>query len=263
MSLSEEADIEEEEALFEIASDTTDENGRYLLTLEKEEDYRMMFKKDGYFYEKVNISTHNKVRSDTFEYDAIYLEEISKEPIVFYIYYEFDQYELTKKAKNKIDTTLYAILEETPDIIVEISSHTDSQGDSAYNQELSQKRAQKVVDYLIKKGIEESRLVAKGYGETQPIADNDTPEGRAKNRRTEFAVIGSKDPFSKLNVSEFRIISKDNKKGTIEEKQEEGKKEEDEDEKVDDKKEEKEEKKEEKKTFNKRQKPPSKTNRRF
>ncbi|RMG83714.1 MAG: OmpA family protein, partial [Bacteroidetes bacterium] len=93
-------------------------------------------------------------------------------------------------------TTLYKILVENPKIIVEISSHTDSKGDDEYNMKLSQRRAESVVNYLIKKGIEKERLHAKGYGETKPIAPNvnpdgsDNPEGRAKNRRTEFKIIG-------------------------------------------------------------------------
>jgi outer membrane protein OmpA-like peptidoglycan-associated protein len=70
----------------------------------------------------------------------------------------------------------------------EVRGHTDSQGDAAKNLELSQQRAQAVVDYLVQKGIVVARLTAKGLGETVPIADNNTDAGRAKNRRVEFAI---------------------------------------------------------------------------
>ncbi|NMB65004.1 MAG: OmpA family protein, partial [Spirochaetes bacterium] len=64
--------------------------------------------------------------------------------------------------------------------------HTDSIGDDTYNQKLSEKRADAVCDYIIKHGISPERISAKGFGETKPIASNDTKEGRQKNRRTEF-----------------------------------------------------------------------------
>jgi outer membrane protein OmpA-like peptidoglycan-associated protein len=72
---------------------------------------------------------------------------------------------------------------------IEISGHTDSKGANDYNLKLSDNRAKAVVDYLIKAGIPASRLVYKGYGEEQPIATNETDEGRQLNRRTEFKIL--------------------------------------------------------------------------
>jgi OOP family OmpA-OmpF porin len=72
---------------------------------------------------------------------------------------------------------------------IEIQAHTDSMGDTAYNQSLSEKRAESVRDYMVDKGIAADRMEAKGYGESQPIADNKTREGRAKNRRVELKII--------------------------------------------------------------------------
>ncbi len=80
-------------------------------------------------------------------------------------------------------------MKKNPDIKVEIDGHTDSVGSDAYNQRLSQARAQAVVEYLVKHGIGRDRLVAKGFGETKPVAPNTTPEGRAKNRRVEFKIL--------------------------------------------------------------------------
>lgn len=82
------------------------------------------------------------------------------------------------------------VLDENPQLrLVRVEGHTDSKGRDAYNQELSQRRAASVRKYLIGKGIARDRLEAIGYGETQPIADNETPEGRAKNRRVEFTIV--------------------------------------------------------------------------
>lgn len=70
-----------------------------------------------------------------------------------------------------------------------MQAHTDYFGSRSFNQELSQKRAQSVVNYLVSKGIDAGRLEAKGYGEVQPIASNETKEGRSMNRRVEFVVL--------------------------------------------------------------------------
>jgi len=79
-----------------------------------------------------------------------------------------------------------SILEKNPEMEVEVQGHTDNTGSAKYNQWLSEKRAQRVKDYLVSKGIEPSRLAAKGYGLTQPVASNATEEGRAQNRRVEL-----------------------------------------------------------------------------
>ena len=81
------------------------------------------------------------------------------------------------------------LLQQNPKLKIELSGHTDSKGDDKYNQILSQKRAEAVVNYLVKNGITTIRLIAKGYGETQPVKPNDTDENRAQNRRTELEII--------------------------------------------------------------------------
>jgi outer membrane protein OmpA-like peptidoglycan-associated protein len=99
-----------------------------------------------------------------------------------------DSAELTPESKSTLDRTA-ASLRAWPEVRVEIGGHTDSVADDAYNLELSQRRAETVRAYLIHEGIHASRLVAKGYGETRPIAPNDTESGRAKNRRVELTRI--------------------------------------------------------------------------
>jgi outer membrane protein OmpA-like peptidoglycan-associated protein len=112
------------------------------------------------------------------------------------IYYELGSARLTPDAKRTIDNTLLVLMREDPDIMVELSSHTDSRASAEYNMDLSQRRAQSVVDYLISKGINGSRLIAKGYGETRLLnrcADGVTctEKEHQMNRRTEFRVISA------------------------------------------------------------------------
>ena len=111
------------------------------------------------------------------------------------IYFDFDRDILRAKSK-KILQKLYLFLDENPELLVEISGHTDSKGNDNYNLTLSQKRSKVVVKYLIQRGIHQRRLVAKGYGETNPLALNMNPDGtdnekgRQLNRRTELRIIG-------------------------------------------------------------------------
>ena len=100
---------------------------------------------------------------------------------------------LRPESKIALDN-IVEILNDNPHIKIELSSHTDSIGADAYNFRLSQQRAQSCVDYIISKGIDKGRVIAKGYGKSKPIAPNslpngqDNPEGRQLNRRTEFTV---------------------------------------------------------------------------
>ena len=92
--------------------------------------------------------------------------------------------------KSSVTTiTLLKLLEITPTIKIEISGHTDSDGDDDSNLELSINRAKAVVNWLIDNGIKTSRLTFKGYGETKPLVSNNTVNNKAKNRRTELTII--------------------------------------------------------------------------
>jgi len=105
------------------------------------------------------------------------------------ILYDFDKATLRPESIEELGK-LIEFMEARPNLRVEISSHTDNRGSARYNKRLSEQRAQSVVDYLTNNGIDISRLEAVGYGFDDPIATNDTDEGRQMNRRTEFKVIG-------------------------------------------------------------------------
>ncbi len=96
--------------------------------------------------------------------------------------------EITPQSENTLRKALKT-LQTYSDISVEISGHTDNVGSDASNQKLSERRANAVRDWLIREGISPDRITAVGYGESQPTATNDTPEGRQKNRRIEFKRI--------------------------------------------------------------------------
>jgi OOP family OmpA-OmpF porin len=99
--------------------------------------------------------------------------------------FDNDSAKLTAKSYAILDSAA-ATLKEWGDVKVEVAGYTDSVSSEAYNQELSARRAKAVLDYLVSKGVDAARLSAKGYGESSPIADNGTAEGRAKNRRVEL-----------------------------------------------------------------------------
>lgn len=104
------------------------------------------------------------------------------------ILYDFDKSTLRPESIVECDKLL-DFLNDKPTLRIEISSHTDNKGSARYNKKLSEERAKSVVNYLVSKGIDINRLEAKGYGFDEPIATNDTEEGRQMNRRTEFMII--------------------------------------------------------------------------
>ena len=104
------------------------------------------------------------------------------------IYFEFDKAYLRPESKTTLDN-IAGQLKKNPRIKLEIRGHTDNIGEIAYNQKLSEKRADAVMEYFIKSGISPERLRSAGFGSSKPVASNGTEEGRSKNRRTEFLIL--------------------------------------------------------------------------
>jgi outer membrane protein OmpA-like peptidoglycan-associated protein len=104
------------------------------------------------------------------------------------LFFAFGKAELQPESESELQR-LYALLTQNPALVIVIGGHTDGTGSDAFNQTLSEQRAQAVRDYLVGKGVPEKRLTAKGYGKTKPVADNATEEGRLQNRRVEFTVV--------------------------------------------------------------------------
>lgn len=114
--------------------------------------------------------------------------EAGKSVVIDAVGFETNRAHLKKEALDILNETV-RLLQENPNMKIEVQGHTDSTGEAAYNQTLSEKRAEAVRDYLIKQGVDPTRMTAKGYGESKPIGDNKTAEGRAQNRRTEFLIL--------------------------------------------------------------------------
>ncbi|MBT8220727.1 MAG: PD40 domain-containing protein [Bacteroidia bacterium] len=116
-------------------------------------------------------------------------EEIKTEPIILKnVLFETASAELLEESSTELDR-LFQMMQEAPDTRIQISGHTDDVGNDEDNLLLSENRAKAVYTYLVNKGIDKKRMQSKGFGETQPIADNTTDEGRSLNRRTEFVIL--------------------------------------------------------------------------
>ena len=106
-------------------------------------------------------------------------------------FFDFDKYVLKPEGKAKLDDLVGKVKGVNLEVIIAVG-HTDSIGTVEYNQKLSVRRAEAVKAYLVSKGIEKNRVYTEGKGEKQPVADNKTAEGRAKNRRVEIEVVGTR-----------------------------------------------------------------------
>ncbi len=166
--------------------------GKYLVTLPSGKNYGIAVQREGYLFHSENFN----LPADA-EYQEVIKDiplkkiEIGNAIVLKNIFFDFDKATLRPESFNELDR-LVQLLNENPGIRVELSAHTDSKGSDDYNMKLSQKRAESVVNYLVGKGIAMDRLIAKGYGETQPIDTNDTEEGRQNNRRVEFKILSAK-----------------------------------------------------------------------
>jgi OOP family OmpA-OmpF porin len=170
--------------------------GRYAFSVTTKRPYSMRLEKAGYFAKNVPVPASGRMSHDTLYNADICLQAftIDKPIVIKNVLYDFNKSTLRPESKLVLDT-LVTVLKDNPKIKVELASHTDWIGSDKYNDKLSQARAQACVDYIISKGINESRISAKGYGERKPIAPNalpngkDNPAGRQLNRRTEFKVL--------------------------------------------------------------------------
>ena len=142
-------------------------DGTYKIKLNKEVKYVMLATARGYLNAKEQWDTKGLKDSKTYTLDFA-LSPISRPVKMENIFYEFGRWELTQASEKEMEG-LIKLLNDNPNITIELSAHTDMKGNEEFNQELSQKRAQACCDYLIKKGIEKERLTPVGYGKSKPV----------------------------------------------------------------------------------------------
>ena len=221
----------------------TDRDGKFNFRVYEQERYTLFGEKQGsdaenYFVTRLEFTTVGKsipqeeltqlVNNVTFD-TTLVLDRIviDKAIVLENIYYDFARWDITPEAGIELDK-LVDIMYDNPDIVIELSSHTDSVDTESYNIRLSQRRAESAVNYIVSTGVDRKRITAKGYGESRHIARNtnpdgtDNPEGRAKNRRTEFKVVRRDKTRLQNNTDNDAEFDEDkffeDKKGTLKKK---------------------------------------------
>ena len=182
----------------EVISKTSDAEGKFQLALEPESEYLLLCTKEGCFTRTDQIVTKGLKYSEDFFADFEVEEIVIGKPIVLEnIYYDFDKCDIREDAALELNK-LVQLLNDNPEIDIEMGSHTDSRGPVRYNELLSSRRALSAVRYLISQGIDPDRLTWKGYGKSQLVNECDgsincSEEKHQENRRTEFKVTRIRD----------------------------------------------------------------------
>ncbi|MCB0410311.1 MAG: PD40 domain-containing protein, partial [Flavobacteriales bacterium] len=165
--------------------------GKYLVCLPVHQDYALNVSHPGYLFHSENFTLSSGTIDKPFEkHVGMNKIKVGESVVLKNVFFETAKYDLKPQSKVELDK-LIAFLKANPNLKIELSGHTDNVGDKKSNQLLSENRAKAVYNYLTQNGVPTDRLTTKGYGDAQPIASNDTEEGRAENRRTEFKVIAN------------------------------------------------------------------------
>jgi outer membrane protein OmpA-like peptidoglycan-associated protein len=180
-------DVESGDTIRQAASDPGD--GRFLMSLPLEREYAAFVEAPGYLFASKNFFLKDLSEATYFDL-VIELSPIRKGITVELknIFFDFGKYTLQDNSMPEL-AFLVNYLTQNPGLRIEIQGHTDDVGSEQDNLALSQNRAEAVRKYLLTQGVAATRIEAKGYGESQPVADNESEEGRARNRRTEFKVL--------------------------------------------------------------------------
>lgn len=181
--------LREAETANAITQVPADAEGNYLVTLPAGTNYLLTVRQPGYFFHS-EVFEMKKTDDAKPQQLNIRLQPLRTDAsiVLKYVYFRTNRAELADSSRAEL-MNLVELMQENPSLIVEIGGHTDNQGNANDNLSLSKRRAEAVVHFLTNKGIAAERLQAKGYGATRPLADNNTIEGRAKNRRSEMKIL--------------------------------------------------------------------------
>jgi len=168
---------------------SSDIDGSYRVKLPAKKSYLIDLRATGYLSEVRRIDVPDNWSKDVYNLNIELIKvKVGKKVVLNNILFETGKSILTQGSYTELDR-LFNIMTENAMMKIEISGHTDKTGSEPLNFKLSQARAKAVVDYLVKKGIDQSRIEFRGYGSLQPISENATSAGRAKNRRVEFKIL--------------------------------------------------------------------------
>lgn len=180
-------ELESEKTLF--TSFSSPQTGDFLVALPLNKNYALNVHRKGYLFYSENFSLEGIDTTKPYRLD-VPLQPIlvGQRTVLKNIFFETASYQLKPESNAELNK-LVAFLKQNPELNIEIGGHTDNEGTKKYNQQLSENRAKAVYQYLIEHSIGPERLSYKGYDFSQPIATNETPQGRALNRRTEFKIV--------------------------------------------------------------------------
>jgi outer membrane protein OmpA-like peptidoglycan-associated protein/tetratricopeptide (TPR) repeat protein len=182
-------DNERNEVFSELTSNSS--TGRYTVNIPSGRNYGLSVEKKGYLFHSENYNVPPSIGYREMTLDIALKRSIAGSKIILKnIFFDFDKATLRTESTAELQHVI-TLLNDSPELKIIISGHTDNVGTDDYNQGLSERRAKAVIDYLIAKGIHSRRLNYKGYGSQRPVAENTTYEGRQLNRRTEFEVAGN------------------------------------------------------------------------
>lgn len=164
-------------------------SGDYLICIPSGKDYALNVSKEGYLFHSENFSLKEYKSTQPYRLNVqLQKLKVGANVVLNNVFFNSNSFDLLPASRVELDK-LAGLIQANPNVKIEIGGHTDNVGNDQANQILSENRAKAVVDYLVKKGVDASKVSFKGYGETAPIDTNDTEEGRARNRRTEFKVV--------------------------------------------------------------------------
>lgn len=174
---------------------TTADSGSYYFIVNRGQNYNVSYEAKGYLFHSENVNVPKVAEFSTLQKDIILDKvEVGSKIVLNNIFFDSNKSVLRKESNVEVNEVV-KLMKEYPELVIEVSGHTDNKGNDEANLKLSQARSQAVVNAIVKKGIDKSKLTAKGYGETAPIAPNVLPNGKPdikgmqQNRRVEMKIV--------------------------------------------------------------------------
>lgn len=182
-------DLKENKMISKVRADSVD--GEYLMILPGGSEYALYVRKPGYLFQSLHFN-YEESKELKPVIKNINLVSIQKDALVVLnnLFFDVNKYELKPQSITELSEVII-FLNQNPSLKVEIGGHTDNSGTEVYNQQLAERRAQSVAEYLIAHQVPKQRIITEGYGSQRPIAANDTEENKEKNRRIEFKILSN------------------------------------------------------------------------